>query len=146
MPSRPVPDSISNRRRCHPSPESRAAFLKLVVEEPETHSLLSWIEATDVDLFSSDLLRTEALRAARRHSSDALALARLRLDAVTLLSITADVCERAAELDPAILHSLDALHLATALSLTDDLEGVITYDDRLAEGAALHGVGVVAPG
>lgn len=122
-----------------------SAFLKLVVAEAETPALLSWSASIDARLFSSDLVRTEALRAARRHSSDALLLARTRLDAVTLLSVSTDVCERAAELDPAILRSLDALHLATALSVADDLQGVLTYDERLARACALHGVPVVAP-
>jgi predicted nucleic acid-binding protein len=121
-----------------------STFLKLVVTEAETAALMSWMRRADVRLFASDLLRTEALRAARRHSPEALRVARHRLDVVTLLSLTADVCERAAELDPAILRSLDALHLATALTVTD-LEALVTYDERLAAAAALHGVGTVAP-
>ena len=48
-------------------------------------------------------------------------------------------------LDPAILRSLDALHLASALSLADELEGIVTYDERLDVAAGLHGVAVVAP-
>jgi predicted nucleic acid-binding protein len=122
-----------------------SAFLKLVVTEPETGALWAWVTGKDRRLFSSDLLRTEALRTARRHSAEALALARARLDGVTLLSLTADVCARAAELDPAILRSLDALHLATALTLADELEGIVTYDERLGVAARLHGVAVVEP-
>lgn len=122
-----------------------SAFLKLVVEEAETAALSAMARQQDVTFFSSDLLRTESLRAARRHSPDALSLARTRLEAVSLVALTADICERAAELDPAILRSLDALHLATALTFADDLQAVVTYDDRLAAAAALHGVSVVAP-
>jgi hypothetical protein len=36
-------------------------------------------------------------------------------------------------------------HLAVALELGDELEGVLTYDKRLAEGAEALGVKVVAP-
>ena len=122
-----------------------SAFLKLVVAEPETRALLAWAKGSDADFFASDLLRTEALRAGRRHSPRALLEVRARLDAVTLLAVTTDICERAAELDPGILRTLDALHLATALALADDLEGIVTYDGRLADAAALHGVPVVAP-
>lgn len=122
-----------------------SAFLKLVVSEPESAALETWARRPGISLFSSDLLRIEALRTARRHSLDALRLARLRLDAVTLLAVTVDVCERAAELDPAILRSLDALHLASALTAADELEAIVTYDHRLATAAALHGVAVVAP-
>jgi hypothetical protein len=31
------------------------------------------------------------------------------------------------------------------LSLADDLEGIVTYDERLGVAAGLHGVSVVAP-
>jgi hypothetical protein len=72
-------------------------------------------------------------------------LARRRLEALTLLSLTADICERAGDLDSAILRSLDALHLASALSLADELEGIVTYEGPLGVAAGLHGVAVVAP-
>jgi uncharacterized protein len=122
-----------------------SAFLKLVTTEPETSALHSWVQQEDPTLFSSDLLRTEALRAARRYSVEAHRLARRRLEALTFLSLTTDICERAADLDPAILRSLDALHLASALSVAEELEGIVTYDERLRAAADLHGVAVVAP-
>ncbi|MCZ7535061.1 MAG: hypothetical protein M5T61_03310 [Acidimicrobiia bacterium] len=31
------------------------------------------------------------------------------------------------------------------LGVGDELEGIVTYDERLAEAAALHGVNVVTP-
>ncbi len=43
------------------------------------------------------------------------------------------------------LRSLDAIHLAAALDLGDDLEGLVTYDERLANAAMVNGVAVVAP-
>lgn len=122
-----------------------SAFLKLVVEEPDSAALRTWIEGNNSELFSSDLLRTEGLRAARRHSAGALAETRQRLDAITIVAISTDVCERAAELDPLIFRSLDALHLAAALMVADDLEGIVTYDGRLTAAASLHGVAVVSP-
>jgi hypothetical protein len=93
-----------------------SAFLKLVTTEPETPALRSWVQRKDPTLFSSDLLRTEAFRAARRYSAGADRSARRRLEALTLLSVTADVCGRAGDLDPAILGSFDALHFASVLS------------------------------
>lgn len=122
-----------------------SAFVKLVVEEPDSAALRTWIEGNNSELFSSDLLRTEGLRAARRHSVEALAETRQRLDAITIVAISTDVYERAAELDPLILRSLDALHLAAALTVAGELEGIVTYDDRLAVAASLHGVAVVSP-
>lgn len=122
-----------------------SAFLKLVVAEEHSEALRQWVQDEASDPFACDLLRTEALRAARRHSPEALAEARARLDALTLLVMTTDIFARAAELDPQILRSLDALHLAAALAVGDDLAGLVTYDDRLAEAAAIHGVAVVSP-
>jgi predicted nucleic acid-binding protein len=52
---------------------------------------------------------------------------------------------RLADLDPELLRSLDALHLAAALELGDELDGIVTYDDRLATAARHHGVAVLAP-
>lgn len=122
-----------------------SAFLKLVVDEEHSDELRAFVALPDYAPFSSDLLRTEGLRAARRHSPAALLRARSIMDAVTLVSITPTMCERAAELDPSILRTLDAIHLATALALADQLESVITYDARLAEACSLHGVPVIAP-
>lgn len=54
--------------------------------------------------------------------------------------------DNAALLEPQILRTLDALHLASALELGDDLSGLITYDTRMAGAAAALGLAVVAPG
>lgn len=123
-----------------------SAYLKLVVRERESRALIAWVQGADPDLFASELMRVEALRVARRHSPEALLEARSRLDAVTMVTVTSAICERAAELDPSIIRSLDAVHLATALSAGDALAGVVTYDGRLAEACATHGVPVLAPG
>ena len=122
-----------------------SAFLKLVVAEEGSTAMRAWATGDSVQLVASDLLRTEALRASRRHSPAALLQARMLLDAVHLMALTADVCDRATELDPSILRSLDALHLASALMLGDDLEAVVTYDERLAAACAAHGIPVLAP-
>jgi predicted nucleic acid-binding protein len=122
-----------------------SAFVKLVVKEAHTTGFRRWAEANEDRLFSSDLLRTEVLRVARRYSLEALAEARRRLEVLTLMALTADVFERAAELDPAIMRTLDAVHLAAALTVADELEGLVTYDERMAEAASFHGVAVLAP-
>jgi hypothetical protein len=49
-------------------------------------------------------------------------------------------------LDLPELRSLDALHLAAALELGDDLEGVVTYDGRMIAGAKAVPITVVSPG
>ena len=122
-----------------------SAFLKLVVEEEHSAALRGWAEANEESLFSSDLMRVEALRSARRHSPAALAATRDRLDAVALLTVGRAAYDMAAELDPAILRTLDALHLSVALGVGNNLEGVVTYDHRLASAADLFGVAVATP-
>jgi len=71
--------------------------------------------------------------------------ARTVLDSLILMTLSTAVCERAAMLEPGLLRSLDALHLAAALELGDELEAVVTYDQRMGEGARALGISVVAP-
>jgi predicted nucleic acid-binding protein len=123
-----------------------SAFLKLIVAEKHSKALRKWAERQDQSLVSSDLLRIESLRAARRLGPEFLLATREMLRSVHLISLTSDICESAAELDPAIMRSLDAAHLATALQLGSDLEGVVTYDERMNEAAAQLGVRVLTPG
>lgn len=122
-----------------------SALVKLVVEEEETAALIAWIETADLEMVSSDLARTELLRTVRRASPDRVVRARDVLDRVTLLGLTTQIYEEAARVDPQGLRTLDALHLAVALDLGDDLDVIVTYDDRLAGAAAVNGVHVTAP-
>jgi predicted nucleic acid-binding protein len=55
------------------------------------------------------------------------------------------VLETAGGLEPRIVRTLDAIHLATALSLGRDLDAIITYDERMTAGARLLGLQVRAP-
>ena len=52
----------------------------------------------------------------------------------------------AGELQPPLLRTLDAIHLASALLLGLECEGVVTYDIRMREAAELAGLVVVSPG
>ena len=122
-----------------------SALVKLVVAESETAALRAWLEEPGRELVASDLARTELMRAIRSVVPDRVLQAREVLDAVTLLHVTPAVFEDAGRLDPCELRSLDAIHLAAALDLGDDLEGLITYDERLADAAVSNGVAVVAP-
>jgi predicted nucleic acid-binding protein len=122
-----------------------SALVKLVVAEPETDALRAWLSASDRVPVSCDLARTELIRAVRRVASDRVVRARAVLDAVTLIDVTTAMFEEAGRLNPTLLRSLDAVHLASALALGDDLEGLLTYDERLADAARLNGIAVVAP-
>lgn len=122
-----------------------SALVKLVVAEAESPALRSWSGADDRDLLASDLVRTELTRVVRRVVPDRALLARRVLESITLVSVSTAAFEAAGRVDPVELRSLDAVHLAAAMELGDELEGIVTYDDRLAGAAAVHGIAVLAP-
>jgi predicted nucleic acid-binding protein len=125
-----------------------SAFMKLTVSEQRSGEMRAWADAEEErsgSLWSSDLLLTEAVRAARRVSAEVLKATLDRLQRIAIIAITTDSYVRAGELDPAVLRSLDALHLAAALTLGGDLEGIVTYDDRMAEAAGALGLQTLAP-
>ncbi|MDQ0615224.1 putative nucleic acid-binding protein [Microbacterium sp. W4I4] len=122
-----------------------SALVKLVTAEAESTALLAWIADAEPTLVASDLARTELMRAVRRVSPDRAPRVRVVLDSLVLLRVTTTMFETAGRLDPVGLRSLDALHLAAAIDLGDDLEGFLTYDDRLAEAARAQGFAVLAP-
>ena len=129
-----------------------SALVKIVVEETETSVLHSWIDEHP-NRVSSIVTSIELRRAVRRgltggFQAKASGLEReadVALDAIQLLALDQPIVEMASRLDPATLRSLDAIHLATALSV-DDLGAFVTYDDRLSDAATRAGLPVVAPG
>lgn len=126
-----------------------SALAKLVVAEEESAALFHWLgerRGPTGTLVSCDVARTELVRLVRRHAPDRMARARDVLDTVVLATVTAALFEAAGRLDPPALRSLDALHLAAALDLGDDLDGLVCYDRRLADAARGQGIRVVAPG
>lgn len=122
-----------------------SALVKLAVAEAESAALVEWIAREQVTFASSDLARTELIRAVRRSAPAALAQAREVLARVLLVHASARIFDEAGRLDPLEVRSLDAVHLATALALGDDLESVVTYDERMAAAATALGLRVVAP-
>jgi predicted nucleic acid-binding protein len=62
-----------------------------------------------------------------------------------LIEVDRDVLDRGGTLTPPDLRSLDAIHLAAALSLEDDLGELVSYDTRLTAAAQAHGISVSSP-
>ncbi|MGH8923618.1 MAG: type II toxin-antitoxin system VapC family toxin [bacterium] len=120
-----------------------SAVTKFVRPEPETGGLRRWLGSTPWIL--SDLHRTELRRAAGRAGGRAPARAERLLAESDIICIDAEVFDRAGRLGSPELCSLDALHLAAAMSLGPDLAGIVVYDDRLAEAADLVGLKVASP-
>jgi predicted nucleic acid-binding protein len=56
-----------------------------------------------------------------------------------------ELLEAAAALDPRVLRSLDAIHLAAAQLFGDELTAVVTYDRRMTSAAESIDLAVVAP-
>lgn len=123
-----------------------SALVKLVVTEPETEALIALLSDRD-DLVTSAVAVVEVVRAARRVATSAALIERAHdvTGAMHLLAVDWQVLDRAAELEPATLRTLDAIHLASALSLEADLEAMVVYDHRLADAAESVGVQVLAP-
>jgi uncharacterized protein len=55
------------------------------------------------------------------------------------------IVEKAASLVPEELRSLDAIHLASALSVREDLTALVAYDSRLCSAARDAGIEVISP-
>jgi uncharacterized protein len=117
-----------------------SAFVKLTVSEPETQALRGFLADRASRRVSSALLRTEALRAVRLLGPDALATVREGLRRVDLVAIDDRILDAAGTLESSVLRTLDAIHLATAVAVGDDLELIVTYDARMVEAARLLGL------
>lgn len=119
--------------------------MKLVLREQEEVALLAEM-AVWAGYVSSALLGPEAIRACSRHGGEYARDAREWLLGVSRLPLDDALLDDAATLGPVKLRSLDAIHLATALSVGDEVGAFFTYDARLAEAARSHGLNVVWPG
>jgi predicted nucleic acid-binding protein len=123
-----------------------SALVKLVFEETESTALTQWLSVrSDIPKISSDLSTVELLRACRRVDESAVGDATLLLEGIDLLPMDHAVIEKAAALVPTELRSLDAIHLASALSVSSELTALVAYDGQLCSAAAEAGIEVVAP-
>lgn len=123
-----------------------SATLKLLIDEAETAALRAWLTARGADsITSSHLTTVEVVRACRRHRPDVLPRALALLQMYDLLPVSREVLANAAEVGDPVLRSLDALHLASALSVAEHLTAFVAYDHRLAEAALAVGLPVIRP-
>ena len=122
-----------------------SAIVKLIVPEPESAALKRQLASTG-DWISSALARVEVLRTLRRRNlpDEAVRNAEPMLERIAMMPLDDRVLSTAAELDPPGLRSLDAIHLATALSLFG-LNALVTYDQRLLAAASAAGLRTMAP-
>jgi len=122
-----------------------SAALKLVVEEPESSALADALAGDQ--LISSEICRVELARALLRLGlgQGAERLVRGVVERIELLRLDDQILDRAGELGPNDLRTLDAIHLASALAIGRELNAVVTYDRRLAGAAEDAGLAVLSP-
>jgi uncharacterized protein len=123
-----------------------SAALKLLAAESHSRSFAAFYdESAGASWVSSALLRIEVVRAVVRAMPAALPDARDLLLAFDYVSIDDEIVDAAMNEPHRMLGSLDAIHLATARLLGPDLDGLATYDERLAAAAKDVGLPVVDP-
>ncbi|WP_219415017.1 type II toxin-antitoxin system VapC family toxin [Pseudonocardia nigra] len=120
-----------------------SAFLKTVWQEPESAALSRAIG--DKPTVSSALLAVEARRSTLRVAADQLPRTDLMLADVNQIELTPALLESASRLPDPMLRSLDAIHLATALLIREEVDVLLSYDQRLLDAAAEHGLPTAAP-
>lgn len=122
-----------------------SAVVKLLMQEPETAALRRRLQ-TWPKRASAALLRVELLRTVKRAGLPRLlADARRQLASIHLIRLDDELLDRAAELEPPSMRSLDAIHLAAAVGLGSDLAAVVTYDARMSSAAQALGLPVIGP-
>lgn len=124
-----------------------SALVKLVTREPESEALRRFLRRHRADgRVTCALARVEVVRAVGAGGSVAIAHARRQLARVDQINLNRRLLDAAATLAPAaVLRSLDAIHLAAALSIGADLRSVLTYDLRVQGAAKALGIAVDAP-
>jgi uncharacterized protein len=123
-----------------------SALVKLVVTERESTALKAYLRTISADtLFIAALARTELVRAVAGAGVTAVAQARRILDDLDTVNLTRGLLDTAADLHPARLRTLDAIHLAAARRAGTELRVLLTYDSRIAAAAAGLGTAVEKP-
>ena len=122
-----------------------SALGRVLLGEPDAPAILGTLRGFDQPV-ASQLLRVELRRVGLREGL--LGNADQLLSGIALVPLDAAVLQAAETVEPGSVATLDAIHLVTALRLADRdaIDAILTYDERLAEGARRHGIGVLAPG
>jgi hypothetical protein len=123
-----------------------SATVKLVAAEEDSATLIGWLNARpDECLVTSAVGHIELIRAAARTGPKAVALARNVASTIDTLVLTDVIASAAAMIPPPELHTLDAVHLATAHVHRKALTAFCAYDRRLLEAAESQGLPTVCP-
>jgi predicted nucleic acid-binding protein len=121
-----------------------SAFVKLCWPEAESETLHRYLREWPLRV-SAALLLTEALRATSRQPAARLEQTQGLLQRMLMIEVDRSLFRQAGLLGPSTMRSLDALHLAAAMSLGPDLGVLVTYDERMLAAAGLFGLPVASP-
>lgn len=128
-----------------------SALMKLIRDEPESRALRSFV--TDADLVTCELVLTELPRAVRRAAAydsvlpldGLLVRAGELVDALALVPLDRGLLAAAGALAEPALRTLDAIHVAAAVTLTP-IDAFVSYDERQSAAGRLAGLRTIAPG
>ncbi|MGW0890338.1 PIN domain-containing protein [Saccharopolyspora sp. NPDC002578] len=128
-----------------------SALLKRAVREAESEPLAEEIDRfhrEGVLLVSTSLAWTEVARALRNRGSmsyqEVADDLRAAMSGIAEHPLDSEIMNLSRRVEPDLLRSLDAIHLAAAIALDADL--MITYAARLADATVKNGILVSAPG
>ena len=116
-----------------------------MIEEPESESLERHLEH-DLTVATSRLALVEVARATTvaNPAPEVREEAERLLASCMLIDVTDSLLRVAAGLAGAVVRTLDAIHLASALRIEADQ--LVAYDRRLLAAAAEHNLAVASPG
>jgi len=120
-------------------------LVKLVIEEPESAALESYLDDPPL-VATSRIAVVEVPRATSlaNPSDEVRAQTERLLASCMLVVVSAQLLSVARGLTSADVRTLDAIHLASALSIAAD--ELVAYDHRLLRAAIEQGLAVASPG
>ena len=121
-----------------------SALIKIVIREPESAALEAFLHEIDV-LVTSRITQVELVRSTQRQLAAKPSVIDEILGQLVFREVTRDIAASAGLLEPTQLLSLDAIHLASAIEMRNELDAFLTYDTRLAEAARQNGLTVAMP-
>jgi len=122
-----------------------SALVKLFKAEPETEAFRAALEDWPVQV-SSELIQVEAICTARRlGDQEVLQRATATLERISLVPVYPEIIQLATDAHTPPLRAMDAIHLATALVMREDVGAMFVYDSNLHAAAAAHRLNPLAP-
>jgi uncharacterized protein len=116
--------------------------VKLVVPEAESTAVEELTR--ERHLVAAEVAGVEVRRAARRRGAVNERVLAEALSLVWFVPLDERARRLAGSVDPPLLRTIDAIHLATAL-LVEGIDEFVSYDDRLVAAARSRGLTVLSP-